>query len=92
MPIAFPADALQEFRLLTGELEDSLRAAGTVADVQKRLGSVEWESLGKNARQLLGYISKNKNIDVTPIYRGLLVALAGAFVIFENSPVGRSNK
>ena len=82
MPIAFPADALQEFRLLTDELEDSLRAAGTVVDVQKRLGSVEWESLGKNARQLLGYISKNKNIDVTPIYRGLLVALAGAFEHF----------
>jgi hypothetical protein len=37
---------------------------------------------GKNARQLLGYISKNKNIDVTPIYRGLLVALAGAFEHF----------
>ena len=78
MPIAFPDDALQEFRLLTDELEASLRAAGTIADVQKRLGALDWGSLGQKAQQLLGFISKQKKVDITTIYRGLSVALAGA--------------
>jgi hypothetical protein len=83
MAISFPDDALQEFYLTVDEVRDTVTFVRAAEQLRPRLGKLlVWEKIDTAGKRLITDFISQKDVDSAPLYRGLLIVLAGALEQF----------